>query len=294
MLKRVVFLFKKEDALDRTEKLFDELKAREIEIAIEDIRDRKYPDGEISSGHTLYVTDSAACQIRLQIRNLPVLIYLHEGNREEHFLQSEYAIEQIEEVEYESLELAYLRLTRQPWTILTTNRCTIRETTTNDVDSFYEIYKDSSITDYMEDLFADKDEEIAYIEDYIKNVYKFYGYGMWTVLEKTSGQVIGRAGLNWREGFDIPELGFVIGVPWQRQGYAYEVCQAILEYGRKELGFTRFQALVMEGNDKSERLCRKLGFTYLEDIILEGHIYRRMVYESSTGGFSRHGMSFSA
>lgn len=285
MLKRVIFLLKKEDALDRTKKLFDELKTRGIEIAIEDIHDRKYSDGETFSQNTLYVTDHAACQIRLRMRNLPVLIYLHEDNREEHFLQSEYAIEQIEEVEYESLELVYLRLTGQPWTILTTNRCIIRETTVDDADSFYEIYKEPSITYYMEDLYADKDEEIAYIGDYIKNVYKFYGYGMWTVLEKTSGQVIGRAGLNWREGFDIPELGFVIGVPWQRQGYAYEVCQAILEYGRKELKFTRFQALVMEGNDKSERLCRKLGFTYLEDIILEGHIYKRMVYESSSGDF---------
>lgn len=285
MLKRVVFLFKKEDALNRTEKLFDELKARGIEINIEDIHDRRYPDGEIPSKNTLYVTDHAACQVRLQIRNLPVLIYLHEGNREEHFLQSEYVIEQIEEVEYESLELAYLRLTGQPWTIITTYRCIIRETTTYDVDDFYEIYKDPSITDYMEDLFADKAEEIAYIQDYIKNVYGFYGYGMWTVLEKTSGQVIGRAGLNWREGFDIPELGFVIGVPWQRQGYAYEVCLAILEYGKKELGFSRFQALVMEGNDKSEKLCRKLGFTYLEDVVLEGHIHKRMVYESSSGDF---------
>lgn len=285
MLKRVIFLLKKEDALDRTKKLFDELKTRGIEIAIEDIHDRKYSDGETFSKNTLYVTDHAACQIRLRMRNLPVLIYLHEDNREEHFLQSEYAIEQIEEVEYESLELVYLRLTGQPWTILTTNRCIIRETTVDDADSFYEIYKEPSITYYMEDLYADKAEEIAYIQDYIKNVYGFYGYGMWTVLEKTSGQVIGRAGLNWREGFDIPELGFVIGVPWQRQGYAYEVCQAILEYGRKELKFTRFQALVMEGNDKSERLCRKLGFTYLEDIILEGHIYKRMVYESSSGDF---------
>ena len=285
MLKRVVFLFKKVDAIDRMKKLFDELNAREIEINIEDIHTRKYPDGETLAGNTLYVTDCAACQIRLQIRNLPVLIYLHEGNREERFWQSEYAIEQIEEVEYESLELAYLRLTGQPWTIITTNRCTIRETTTNDVNSFYEIYKEASITDYMEDLFADKDEEIAYIEDYIKNVYKFYGYGMWTIVEKESGKVIGRAGISWREGFDIPELGFVIGVPWQQQGYAYEVCQAILEYGRKELKFTRFQALVMEGNDKSERLCRKLGFTYLEDVVLEGHIHKRMVYESSSGDF---------
>ena len=156
----------------------------------------------------------------------------------------------------------------------------IRETIVEDVDSFYDIYKESSITEYMEDLYADRDEEIAYIQDYIKNVYGFYGYGMWTVLDKESGKVIGRAGLSLREGYDIPELGFVIGVPWQRQGYAYEVCQAILEYGNEELDFTNFQALIMKGNEKSKRLCEKLGFVYQEMVEIEGIVYERMVLDS--------------
>ena len=59
--------------------------------------------------------------------------------------------------------------------------------------------------------FADKDKETQYIQDYIKNVYEFYGFGMWTVVEKASGQVIGRAGVSYREGFSLPELGFMIG-----------------------------------------------------------------------------------
>ena len=152
----------------------------------------------------------------------------------------------------------------------------IRESVIEDVDSFYEIYKDPSITEYMEDLYADRDEEAAYLRDYIKRVYGFYGYGMWTVLERKSGQVIGRAGISLREGSDIPELGFVIGVPWQRQGYAYEVCQAILAYGREELYFTHFQTLVMKGNEKSKKLCEKLGFIFEEDVEIDGVVYERM------------------
>ncbi len=178
---------------------------------------------------------------------------------------------------FPQINTTLFNISYEPWTILTTDRCIIRETTIGDVDSFYEIYQEPSITEYMEGLYADKQAETAYIQDYIKNIYRFYGYGMWTVLEKTDGKVIGRAGISWREGYDIPELGFVIGVPWQRQGYACEVCQAILAYGKEELGFTDFQALIMTGNEKSRTLCEKLGFVYQETVEVDRREYMRLI-----------------
>lgn len=270
MLKKIVFILSKENAVDETKGLLKELAGRKIETCFV----QKEDVGE--ENNTLYITDNAVCQNRLQSMGLPVVIWLHEDNREEKFSYAGYAMENLKEIEYRSLELVWLRLTGQPWTITETKRCMIRETTVEDVDSFYEIYREPSITEYMEDLYADRAEEIAYIEDYIKNVYGFYGYGMWTVWEKESGKVIGRAGLNLREGYDVPELGFVIGVPWQGQGYAYEVCQAILKYGKEELGFTCFQVLIMAGNHNSKSLCEKLGFAYREMVEIDGKAYERM------------------
>lgn len=150
---------------------------------------------------------------------------------------------------------------RGAWEILETDRLLVRETTVQDVDCFYQIYAQPSVTDYTEALFEDIDEEIAYTESYIDTVYAFYGYGMWTVIKKDSREVIGRAGISWREGYRLPELGFVIGVPWQRQGYAFEVCSAILHYAGEELEMTQVQALVQPENARSVRLCEKLGFT---------------------------------
>ncbi len=221
---------------------------------------------------TLYITDSEAAYRVLRQHGRYVLAYRHEENQGASFAGGLYVIEKIEEVDYEIVDMAYRRLAGLPWEILTTKRCIIRETIEADTDSFYSIYAGPDITKYMEDLYADKDEEIAYIRDYREKVYAFYGYGMWSVLTK-EGTVIGRAGINWREGFDLPELGFVIGVPWQRQGYAYEVCSAILAYADAELGFSQVQALVMEGNDKSAALCRKLGLQWEEKVILEDGVY---------------------
>ena len=225
---------------------------------------------------TLYITDSETAYHAQRRQGKYVLPYRHEGNRDSGFSGALYVIEQIEETDYETVDMAYRRLAGLPWEILTTGRCIIRETTAEDVDSFYRIYAEPEVTKYIENLYDDRDEEIAYIEDYKEKVYGYYGYGMWTVMTKDE-TVIGRAGISWREGFELPELGFVIGVPWQRQGYAYEVCGAILDYARKELGFTQIQALVMEGNHKSESLCLKLGFRFADRTDIGGKVYKRLM-----------------
>lgn len=208
----------------------------------------------------LYVTDESERYTFLRRDGCYVLPYLHEGVTREDFPGAAWLVEDWEQIDRESLELVYRRLAGLPWDILETARCRVRETTVEDVDSFYRLYEEPSITAYMENLFGDRQEEVSYIKDYIEKVYGFYGFGMWTVLEKNSGEVIGRAGITWRGGYDLPELGFVFGVPWQGQGYAFEVCSGILTYARDELQMERVQALVQTGNERSLRLCGKLGF----------------------------------
>lgn len=217
-------------------------------------------DADQAEPDTLYITDSSVQHRIWRQHGKYVLPYRHQENQEDAFPGAEYMIERLEEVDYEVVDMAYRRLAGIPWEIFKTERCIVRETIVEDVDSLYDIYGEPEITEYMEDLYEERDEEIAYIKDYRRRMYGFYGYGIWTVLTRKEGQVIGRAGISWREEFDVPELGFVIGVPWQRQGYAYEVCTAILNYAWKEIGFKQIQALVMEHNEKSAALCRKLGF----------------------------------
>lgn len=236
--------------------------------------------GSVEDGteESLYITDSEETYRLMRQRGRYVLPYRHENNKNAGFTGALYVIEKIEEVDYETVDLAYRRLAGLPWEILRTKRCIIRETTESDVDSFYNIYAEPEITRYMEDLYENREEELAYVAEYREKMYGFYGYGMWTVLTK-EGRVIGRAGISWREGFDLPELGFVIGVPWQGQGYACEVCRAILDYAKIELGFTQVQALVMEGNEKSAALCRKLGFQKGERVEEDGEQYDRYLAE---------------
>lgn len=223
---------------------------------------------EKSAEGILYLTDdpqaygilAAAYAHGLWDGQPPVLIYLHEGNRDEDFGDARYALEEPEETEPEYLERVYRRCHNLPWEILVTERCWLRETVEEDVDSFWSMYGDEEITRYTERLYPTPEAERGYIREYRRLIYSFYEFGVWTVLDRRSGEIVGRAGLSVREGCDLPELGFVISRGWQGRGLATEVCRGILEYARQPLGFDRIQVLVHEENAVSLHLCRELGF----------------------------------
>lgn len=224
----------------------------------------------------LLITDSPGILEKALAEGYYAIALSHEKNADVSFTTS-YVVEDVEELTARSYDEVYRRLAGLPWDILETERLKVRESTVSDVKDFYGIYASPSITYYMEDLFQNPEEEKSYMESYIRQVYGFYGFGMWTVLCKADGAVIGRAGLSVREGYDVPELGFVIDVNRQKQGYAYEVCSAILTYAEKELGFENVQALVQPGNTASRRLLEKLGFYYEKDVTENKQKYQLMI-----------------
>lgn len=216
----------------------------------------------IPAQETLLITDLPETAGRYLEDGWYVAALYHEKNQGKNFAGIKYGIEDVFALEYRSYEEVYRRLCGLPWDILETGRLKVRESTLRDVEDFYRIYADPSITRYMENLFPEKEAERAYMKAYIDQIYGFYGYGLWSVVRKEDGRIIGRAGLSVREGYEIPELGFVIEVPCQRQGYGFEVCAAILEYAGEELSFDKVQALVKEENLASKRLLDRLGFRF--------------------------------
>lgn len=206
----------------------------------------------------LIVTDRTDIATRCLQHGFAVIGYLHEQNRDVSFDGVRYLIEDISGLDAPFCELAFCRAHQLPYTILETERCLVREITTEDVTRLYEIYADPAITSYIETLYADETAERSYIHDYIDNVYGFFGYGMWIVINKADGQLIGRAGIEPKE--DFAELGYVIAREYQNQGYATEVCRAILTYAADKLGLPEVYVRVQKENAASLRICEKLKF----------------------------------
>lgn len=262
--------------------VLEALKEKGVETAVNEaqqIYSMKKASADNAAEGTLLITDSASFAEKAVVAGGAVLIFLHGENREQDFTGVRYAFEEPRELDIEYLEQVYRRYAGLPWDILDTKRCYLRETTVADVEDFYRIYAEPSITEYMENLYDTPEQEKEYTRKYIENVYGFYGFGVWTVVKKDTGEVIGRAGLSYREGFEEPELGFVIGVPWQGQGYAYEVCRAVLQYGREQLGLGTIQALVEPGNQASLHLCKKLGMTVRGMEVLKKKQYVKLIFD---------------
>ena len=228
---------------------------------------------------TLYIVDTKRDLDFVKSMGLPVLAWLHEGNRDQDLSAASYAVEDPHALNMDFYEKAYRREMHLPWEILETDRCLVRDMVPEDAKAFEKIYREPEICRYMKDFHGDAAGEAAYIREYQAH-YRFYEYGVWSIVLKETGEVIGRAGFseadagvsvdrpeemrsawNAMEEDTLPCLGYMIGVPWQRQGLAYEVCRALLQYAKEELEFEAVQLLVEAGNQASVGLAQKLGFT---------------------------------
>lgn len=191
---------------------------------------------------------------------LPVLGYRNKDWPGQIYAGAWMLVEGFDEVDDEFILRVFQRHHNIPWTILETNRCVVRELTLEDLPDLYSLYEAPGVTDYTEGLY-DYEEEYEYEKAYIEHMYRYYGYGMWLVFEKSTGKLIGRAGLENRDMEDEVhlELGYVIHPDYQRQGYATEVCLAILDYARENTGFDRLQCLIEPENAASIALIEKIG-----------------------------------
>ena len=228
----------------------------------------------LHSEECLWITGRKAYIQMAKERNIAVLGYQGAGMAE--FLPVEYVVMDAAGIEETYLRRVFWRFHDLPWEILETKRCLVREFAMEDLDALFALYAKPGMTDYVEPLYS-YEEEAAYQKAYIRHRYRYYGYGMWLVFDKESGQLIGRAGLEDRdypEGTTM-ELGYMIAPEYQRKGYATEVCRAILTYAKEELEAESLNCLVDEKNVPSVRLVEKLGFTYKGKTDVTGVILNR-------------------
>lgn len=155
----------------------------------------------------------------------------------------------------------WLRSHNLPWHICETDRLALREMTEADLDFLYEMQADEEAARFLDAPDSDRDVQRQKLTAYRQQMYGFYGFGIWVVIEKESGRPVGRVGLQMRDGFEEPELGFAVLKKYRRRGYAEEACRAVLAYAENELELKTVRAVVDGENAKSRRLCEKLGFT---------------------------------
>ncbi len=108
-----------------------------------------------------------------------------------------------------------------------------------------------------------------------------FGYAFAITLASTR-ELAGAVGLHPTPHQPSAELGYWIGVPYWRNGYATEAAEAVVAFGFDVLKLHRIFAGYFRGNEASRRILEKLGFQHegcsREDILKWGKFLDRENY----------------
>ena len=149
--------------------------------------------------------------------------------------------------------------------IIETKRLVLRDLRTDDLDALAALYADLRVRQYFPDGTRTRSQTLEEIEWNIDVYYGTYGYGLWAVILKDSGELVGRCGLlPWEiDGRTEVEVAYLLGTPWWGRGLATEAAGAIVEFAFATLEVDRLIAMVDPRNDASRNVATKVGMSPL-------------------------------
>ena len=107
-----------------------------------------------------------------------------------------------------------------------------------------------------------------------------YGFGLWLLRDRATGEAVGRGGLQWTYAVDLYEVEAAWAIVPERwgEGLATELALASVDAAFGPLGREEIIAFTLPDNAGSRRVMEKSAFSYERDIVHGGvpHVlYRR-------------------
>lgn len=142
-----------------------------------------------------------------------------------------------------------------------TNRLILQPTSTADAQLILDLLNSPKWLKYIGDR---KVHSLAAAKDYIQlrmiPQLEKLGFGNFTVIRKSDRAKMGICGLYDRDEMEGLDLGFAYLPDYERQGFAYEAANKILEAGFNNFGYDKINAITSKENRASQKLLEKLGF----------------------------------
>ncbi|MDR7071708.1 GNAT family N-acetyltransferase [Fictibacillus barbaricus] len=108
-----------------------------------------------------------------------------------------------------------------------------------------------------------EDYEIhGFIKKYLENLKEdasLLGWGVWFVIEKESGRIIGDIGFKGKPDNNLVEIGYGIIPSAQNKGYATESVQSIIEWAFASADVHKVTAECLADNTASIKVLEKLN-----------------------------------
>lgn len=149
--------------------------------------------------------------------------------------------------------------------IIETKRLILREMTQDDLDALCMILCDADVMRAAYESPFTRKEAQGWLDRHLTR-YAKYGFGLWAVVLKETGEMIGQCGLTmqpWR-GRELPEIGYLFQKAHWHRGYAAEAAIACREYAFSALGFESVYSIIRDTHISSQNVARRNGMRIVD------------------------------
>jgi ribosomal-protein-alanine N-acetyltransferase len=140
-----------------------------------------------------------------------------------------------------------------------TARLDLRPFESADLDALAPIYGDSEVMAIRKIGVQTREQTATQLEEIVGH-WQRHGFGLWAVIERDSGRLIGECGLRYADPEESAvELSYGLARDRWGRGYASEASRAALDFGFREIGLDRIIAIARAENERSHKVMRRLG-----------------------------------
>lgn len=151
--------------------------------------------------------------------------------------------------------------------ILETQRLVLREMQQSDYAALCKILQDKDVMYAYEHAFDDVE-----VQEWLEKQQKRYaedGFGLWAVILKGTGEMIGQCGLTLQDcnHRQVLEVGYLFQKAFWHQGYATEAAIACKEYAFQTLHADEVFSIIRDTNLASQRVAQRNGMVVTERFV---------------------------
>ena len=147
--------------------------------------------------------------------------------------------------------------------VLETDRLILREMTPEDFPALCRMLQDPAVMYAYEGPFSNE-EAWDWLHRQMSR-YRLTGHGLWAVVLREPGEMIGQCGLTWQDsltpGVQVLEIGYLLQKAHWHQGYAAEAAQACKSYAFGVLGAEEVWSFIRDTNLPSQAVALHNGMT---------------------------------
>jgi len=159
--------------------------------------------------------------------------------------------------------VVFLEKPGQPGPVLETERLVLRPMRADDLAALWRVFTDPRVMAAFASEPFTQAQMTTWIDRNLAHQAE-HGWGLFSLVLKSEGDLIGDCGLEWMTLDDgsVAELGYDLRSDVWGRGLATEAARAVRDFAFGPAGLSNLISLIRAGNDASRRVAEKVGMRH--------------------------------